>query len=115
MVDKLKLIDLEVKKFEASLGIKVALTATEPRVGGFQLQIIDVVTILLIQPGILFPFAKNVIFPGAPTVAVNAIFDDLLAEETLPAIERSTDVAAGSTKKVMVTYPSLELKPSVAD
>lgn len=81
----------------------MAVTVATPRVAGFQLHVIDVVTALLMHPGILFPFAKKVIFPGAPTVAVNVIAVDLLTFVTFPAADRVTEVAAGSTMKTIVT------------
>ncbi len=89
--------------YEVSVGNSTAVITTEPWVGGFQEQVIEVETARLIQPGILLPFAENVMTPGLPTLAVIPITDPFVAEETFPAIESVTVVGPGSLNNVIVT------------
>ena len=63
--------------YPVSVGVRLAVTVTDPRRDGFQLQEAEsAFDCLPIHPGIFFPFAKKVTFPSVPAtpnVAVKVI------------------------------------------
>jgi hypothetical protein len=66
------------EKASESAGVKTADKTTAPRTEGFQEHVtvyeLELEVDLLMQPAILFPFTKKVIFPGAESlVAVKVL------------------------------------------